>query len=183
MNPYAKIVDQLIREFPAFSIVHKEDSLLMKTIDIIFKIFTFGKLGNFMTNFVTTIGEKVYVPTSWNALPEVARAITLRHERIHMLQKKRYGALVFFFKYLFWPMPFLFAKARRDYEMEAYEESMRARLELLGTSQFADPEYRHHMVLVFTGPSYLWMWRSKSDILDWYDDAMKRISSEDKRSN
>src|SRR3972149_9289554 len=112
------------KEFPGFLIKKKTDSRMMRAIDLFLKIITFGQMKKFMSSFITTVGEVVYVPDNWDGKTEQNRMIVLRHERIHMRQAKRYTRPLFSFLYLFFPLPTVFAYFRMRLEREAYEESM-----------------------------------------------------------
>ena len=89
MLEYDKLINDLSNEFPGFEIIPKNQSTLMKIINVILKILSFGLMKTFMTTFVTTIGSKVYVPSSWE-WDETSKISVLRHERVHILQKKKY---------------------------------------------------------------------------------------------
>ena len=79
------LVAKIQTYFPDFKIVEKSSSTLMKIIGILM-FFAPG----FMTQFLTTLGDTVYVPSlSWaeSNLP------CLIHETVHMYDNKRLGIL------------------------------------------------------------------------------------------
>ena len=90
---YDKLLDEIKTEFPDFKLMKKKDSKLMNAIDGFLKVITFGQMMNFMESFVTTIGNTVYVPSAWDSKSPSAKAITMRHERVHMRQSKIMGRL------------------------------------------------------------------------------------------
>jgi len=73
----------------------------MKIIDIILKIISFGRIKEFMDNYTTTIGSKIYVPDSWETKSDNSRIITVRHEIVHIRQFKQYTFPLYIFLYLF----------------------------------------------------------------------------------
>ena len=78
--------------------------------------------------------------------------------------------------YLLWPLPILWAKGRRDLEMEAYAESIRATKEYYGDALLLTDSYRERMISHFTGGAYLWMWVSRKAVEKWYDDTVKKLT-------
>lgn len=175
---YTDLIRALLAEFPDFKIVPKRNSTLMKLADVFLRILSLGKMKAFMTNFITVMGNTVYVPDSWVDKDPTSRCIVLRHERVHLRQKKRVGDVYFTFLYLFWAFPFVFAYKRRDFEQEAYEESMRALVEYYGTWALEDDVYREDMIRHFTSAEYLWMWPFRPSIEAWYDGVVSKLSKE-----
>ncbi len=99
--------------------VLKEKSLFMKIINLFLSLFSITK--NFMTNFTTVIGNTVYVHGSFLSIPDdknmhmsELQIYIYFHEIIHIMQRKRYGKLKFYFNYLF------SQKFRNSAEIEAY---------------------------------------------------------------
>ena len=82
VEEYEKILNETKREFPDFEILPKNKSVLMKVIDAALRIITFGQMKNFMTRFITVIGNKVYVPDSWEDNTLTSKAEIIRHERV-----------------------------------------------------------------------------------------------------
>ena len=76
---YIDVLEDVKSEFPSFELVRKADSRFMKFLA--FLLF-FNKA--FMADFVTTIGNTIWVPDKWDKWPAVSRAEVLRHERIHL---------------------------------------------------------------------------------------------------
>lgn len=171
---YDVVMAQIRDEFPDFSIVRKADSRLMRFLAVLHFLATFGSK-KFMDTFTTVLGETVYVPAAWEdpSRKSVAeKIVTLRHERVHMRQRRRYGGFVYALMYM-GPFPVLFAWGRAELEKEAYEETLRATAELRG-AQFA-LKMREHIIGHFTGAEYLWMWVLRSQIERWFDAAYQKV--------
>jgi len=173
---YQKILDETKLEFTDFEILPKNKSVLMKTIDVALKIITFGQMKNFMTGFITTIGNKVYVPDVWDNNTLTSKAEIIRHERIHMRQAKRYGRFLFSLLYLALPLPTVFAYFRKKFEQEAYEESLKALYEYHGESVFT-PRLKNFFISHFVSANYFWMWPFQKNLESWYDGVVSKIKS------
>lgn len=80
---------------PKFKVAFKNESLLMKFLGV---LLFFNK--GFMTQYITTIGYTVYVPTEqqYKANPEMYLDV-LTHEFVHMMDYKKYK-LLFSLSYL-----------------------------------------------------------------------------------
>ena len=170
--------EDIRKEFPDFLILRKEDSRFMRLLDFLLKLITFWQMKDFMVSFTTTIGNTIYVPSTWAVRPAKSKMIILRHERVHMRQHRRLG-LWYSISYLLFPLPAVWAYFRMKYEMEAYEESIRAIAEYYGTASFT-PVMRRSFVGHFTGPEYFWTWPWKARIERWYDATLARIIVERK---
>lgn len=171
---YEALLAEVKREFPEFQVVKKSESRLMRAIDGFLRVATFGKMETFMTGFITTIGTTMYVTDTWDSRSPATRAITLRHERVHMRQSREWGRFLFSFFYLFF-LPTVFAWGRTRFEKEAYEESLRAYHEYYG-SKFFTPALREDIVRHFTSAEYFWAWPWRRSIEKWYDDVVSSIT-------
>lgn len=161
-------------EFPEFKLVKKSDSSFMKLLGFLLKLITLWQQDQFMTAFVTTVGTTVYTPAQWYDWNDFNRAVILRHERVHMRQKQRYGVF-YLISYLLLPVPAVFAYYRTKFEMEAYAESMRAVHENGG--DLYNVEFKNRMIRHFTSAEYFWAWPFRKKIERWYDDTRERIHS------
>jgi len=172
------MLDQLIeetrKEFPDFKTVRKRDSRLMKTINVFLMIISFGLMRSFF-RFYTTLGTTIYVPDSWDTSSEISRAATIRHERVHMRQARKYTRFVFSFLYLFVFFPAGLAYFRMRFEKEAYEESIRAMYEYAGPEAIQDEVYRDKIITHFTSAEYYWMWPFRKSLEAWYDGVVKKV--------
>ena len=173
---YAQLLEEIQLEFPDFKIIQKSESKLMKVLNFLLLIISFGQAREFMTHFTTTLGTKVYVTDDWDTDEATSRISLLRHERIHMRQARKYSQPLFSFLYLFVLFPIGLAYFRMKFEKEAYAESVKADIELHGTYRVLSPEYKAWLAGQFTGAGYLWTWPFKKSIDMWVtktiDDAI-----------
>jgi hypothetical protein len=172
---YEDVIKEIAEQFPDFELKAKEDSSFMKLLSFFFRIISFGKVDNFLTQYTITIGRRIYLPKNWFLLPDKYKASILRHELVHMRQMKKYTLPVFLFVYLLLPFPLFLSWFRARLEWEAYEESLRDEYELHGTKYLLSEEYKTSIVELFTGPAYGWMWPFRKRVEKWYDDAVKKI--------
>src|SRR5262249_61007879 len=114
-------------------------------------------------------------PDQWETTPDVARLITLHHERVHLRQRRRYGDFWMTFLYLvpFFPLGLAYGRAR--IEWEAYVETIRATARYRGLSAARSPELRQYIVRQFTSGAYGWMWPFRKTIARWYDAALASL--------
>ena len=170
-------IDEMRAEFPAFRIVPKRGHWPSRVLDLALKLITFGGQSSYLTRYHTVIGDTLYVPPTWDQMRDLDRVILLRHERVHLRQRRRYGSLGMTFLYLipFFPLGLAYGRAR--IEWEAYEETLRATAELLGPEAARSPSLRAHIVQRFTGPDYGWMWPFERTVQAWYDRALANLST------
>ncbi len=107
------------------------------------------------------------------------RAIVLRHERVHLRQRRRLGLPLMAFVYLVPILPLGLAWGRARLEWEAYAETLRATAELKGLDAARSPELRHQIVGSFSGPAYGWMWPFKGQVESWYDQVIADLVARD----
>ncbi len=175
MDPSEQFVAELAHEFPKFRIVEKDTDFLSQSIDIALKIVTLGRQRSYLDGYYTVLGYTLYVPPGWARASPVDRVITLRHERIHLRQRERYGFPLMAFLYLvpFFPLGLAYGRARLEWE--AYEETLIATAELAGLDAARSPALRARIVGRFVGPDYGWMWPFPKQVGRWYDAAMVRL--------
>lgn len=163
-------------EFPRFRVIPKRDSPLSKAIDVALRVITFGGQRTFMTQYYTVIGDRLYVPDDWDSTDPISAVCTLRHERVHLRQRRRWTLPGMAFIYLvpFFPLGLAYGRAR--IEWEAYEETIRATWELRGEARAR--LLRGHIVSRFTSADYGWMWPFASQVERWFDEAVERIAKE-----
>ncbi|MFW5741241.1 MAG: hypothetical protein ACOC1F_12835, partial [Myxococcota bacterium] len=147
-------IEELKQEFPRFRIVYKREDALSKLIDRVLRVLTFGAQDAYMTHYHTVLGNTLYVPDHWDETPCLSRVITLRHERVHLRQRRRYGDVLMAFLYLFPFFPMGLAYGRARIEWEAYSETIRATAELRGLDKASHPSLRQHVVKQFTTGAY-----------------------------
>lgn len=175
MEHSQRFVADLQAEFPAFCIRRKRGDPLSRAIDLALRLVTLGGQRHYLTRYHTVIGDTLYVPETWDALPDLDRVILLRHERVHLRQRRRYGAALMAFLYLvpFFPLGLAYGRAR--IEWEAYTETLRATAELCGEAAVKSERLRIEIVRRFTGPDYGWMWPFRSVVEAWYDRVVAEL--------
>jgi hypothetical protein len=172
----AELIAEIADEFPGFRLVAKRESALSLALDRVLKVLTFGAQSQFLTHYHTVLGYRLYTPDTWATTPELERVIVLRHERVHLRQRRRYGFLLMAFLYLIPFLPLGLAYGRARLEWEAYRETLRATAELLGLDRARSPELRARIVERFTGGAYGWMWPFRSQVERWYDRALAELA-------
>lgn len=174
----AAFLDELRREFPHFRIIPKAHSRLSRAIDLALRALTFGQMRTFMTQYHTVIGDTLYVPPGWDHTSPISQVLTLRHERVHLRQRRRYTLPGMAFLYLCPLFPLGLAYGRARIEWEAYTETILATAELCGVAAAKSPHLREHIVTQFLSPSYGWMWPFRSTIEGWYDEVIATLPAD-----
>lgn len=175
------LLREILAEFPAFRIVPKAGDPFSIAIDVGLRVITLGAQRHYMTRYHTVIGDTLYVPEAWSTMTDVARVILLRHERVHLRQRRCYGMLPFALLYLlpFFPLGLAWFRAR--FEWEAYRETLRATAELRGLPALDDPLLRSEIVRRFVSGDYGWMWPFPRTVQRWYDQAVAELRGEHQR--
>ncbi len=168
-------------EFPEFEIRYKRESKLQRAIHHALRAVTFGGQKVYLTQYYTVLFGKLWVPDSWDRLPDIDRVILLRHERVHLRQRRRMGDVAMAVVYLvpFFPIGLAWGRAR--IEWEAYEETLRATAEFYGHDAAA--RLKGHLVARFVGPDYGWMWPFPKQVEGWIDRALSSIAKGDTPEN
>jgi len=169
-------------EFPTFRIRPKAGNAFSGLIDIALKCVTLGSMRRYLTHYHTVIGNTLYVCAAWHGMSDVARVILLRHERVHLRQRQRYGFALFAFLYLVPFLPLGLAYGRARLEWEAYRETLRATAELDGIEAVRRGPLREEIVRRFVSADYGWMWPFRKSIGKWFDDAVSELAGEAKQS-
>jgi hypothetical protein len=164
-----RFLAELAQEFPHFRIVPKRGDALSRAIDLALRLVTLGGQRHYLTHYHTVIGDTLYVPETWEQMGDVERVILLRHERVHLRQRRRYGGPLMTFLYLVPFLPLGLAYGRARIEWEAYTETLRATAELRGAAAVQNAQLRRQIVQRFVGPDYGWMWPFRSVVEGWYD--------------
>jgi len=168
-------IEQIRHEFPGFRIVPKAQDRVSRAIDAALKIVTLGGQRHYLTQYHTVIGYTLYVPESWETATDIDRVILLRHERVHLRQRQRYGFALMAFLYLvpFFPLGLAYGRARLEWE--AYDETLRATAEHYGLAAVKAKDFRERIIRRFTGPDYGWMWPFRATVEGWYDRAVSEL--------
>jgi len=173
-----ELIESICTEFPRFRVIPKVGNALSIAIDIALKLITGGAQRRYLSHYHTVIGDTLYVPPGWSAMTDVDRVILLRHERIHLRQRRRMGTVVMTLVYLLPFLPLGLAYGRARIEWEAYCETLRATAELRGIEAARAPALRREIVRRFTGGDYGWMWPFRRQVERWYDEAVTRLAVE-----
>jgi hypothetical protein len=173
------LVVQIRTEFPRFSIVNKRGDALSRAIDIGLKILTLGGQRLYLTHYHTVLGDTLYVPPAWDETPDGARVVTLRHERVHLRQRRRLGTLRMVLLYALPFLPLGMAYGRARIEWEAYAETIRATWEVFGPAAARSAELRAHVVRQFTSAAYGWMWPFPRTVGRWHDAVLAELDQND----
>lgn len=178
MSKAERLIAEITAEFPKFRSIPKRDSLLSRAIDRLLVVLTLGAQRRYLTHYHTVIGYTLYTPASWESTPDDDRVIVLRHERVHLRQRRRYGLPLMAFLYLvpFFPVGLAYGRARLEWE--AYTETLRATAELGGIARARSPELKQKILDRFTGGDYGWMWPFRTRVERWYDTVLAEIELE-----
>jgi hypothetical protein len=163
-------------EFPAFAILPKRTSALQRAIAVALAIITLGGQRHYLTRYHTVLFGKLWVPDSWDSMGDDERYILLRHERIHLRQRRRMGDLTMAFVYLVPFFPLFLAWGRARIEWEAYVETIRATAEVRGLA--AARALESEIVRRYTGPDYGWMWPFSSVVRGWFREVIDDLEAE-----
>lgn len=176
MSPAESFVAEIRAEFPSFRIVPKEASRFCRLIDVVLRVVTLGAQRRFLTHYHTVIGATLYVPPDWERRSWQEKVVTLRHERVHLRQFRRYGRVGMTLLYLLPLLPIGLAWGRARLEWEAYAETLRATAEVLGEEAASDPRLHDHIVRQFTSGAYGWMWPFPRAVRGWIARELRRAS-------
>ncbi|HUU87037.1 MAG TPA: hypothetical protein VMX17_04700 [Candidatus Glassbacteria bacterium] len=168
-------LEEIESEFPSFEIVEKSNSLFMKIIYYLLLIITLGGQKAFMQSYTTTIGNTVYVSSSWERYSVFSKVSLLRHERIHMRQAKKYGMFLYSFLYLMFPLPVGLAYYRAKFEKKAYEETISFAYAEGGEAYVKRVLFREHIISQFTTGKYFWMWPFRKSVEKWFDKTVDEL--------
>ena len=160
-------------EFPTFEILRKRDSALQKAIGQFLAMVTLGGQRHYLTRYHTVLFGKLYVPDAWDAMDDGARYVLLRHERVHLRQRRRMGDVAMALVYLLPLFPVGLAWGRARIEWEAYVETIVATAELYGLD--AARALEGEIVRRYVGPDYGWMWPFPATIRKWFADVIERL--------
>lgn len=170
-------LDELKRLHPKLAVIPKGESRLCRLIDRTLKVITFGGMRGFQTSFVTTLGQRIYVPDDWAQWPAGQRYCILRHEAVHVGQFRRFSFPLMVVMYLLLPLPVGFAPGRTWLEWQGYRETLRAHWQVYGRDEARSRELTEHIVARFVGPEYAWMWVAGSQVRRWVQRELARLEA------
>ncbi|HEY8042139.1 MAG TPA: hypothetical protein VIF15_20185 [Polyangiaceae bacterium] len=173
---HVELLRDLRREFPRFAVVPKRGDALQRAIAVALAVITLGGQRHYLTRYHTVLFGKLYVPDAWATMDDHARYILLRHERVHLQQRRRMGDLAMAFVYLVPFFPLFLAWGRARIEWEAYVETIRATAEVHGLD--AARALEGELVRRYVGPDYGWMWPFPRTIRRWFAEVMADLEAE-----
>ncbi len=175
MNRVQLLLAEMKSEFPSFRMCAKGHSRLMRSIDVFLRLVTLGQQTRFLTEYHTILGSTLFLAPGWDGMAAADKLVLLRHERVHLRQSKRLGAMGMAFVYLipFFPLGLAYGRARLEWE--AYRETLRATFELKGLDEVRSTTLRHRIISRFTGPDYGWMWPFRKAVEAWYDSFVAEL--------
>jgi len=165
----------LREEFPRLRLVEKERDWFSKLIAFVLRIVTMGGQSTYLTQYVTTLGQTIYLPSGWSTRSETSKYIVLRHEAVHLRQFRRFTFIGMAFLYLVPFLPVGLAYGRARLEWEAYAETLRVVAEVHGLEQAQDAALQQHIVDQFCKGGYGWMWPFPRVIRRWIDACIAEI--------
>ncbi|MGC4079451.1 MAG: hypothetical protein QM702_20910 [Rubrivivax sp.] len=171
-----ELLRDIKKEFPRFEIKKKRTSSLQRAIHVALAVITFGGQRVYLTRYHTVLFGVLWVPDAWDEMSDEDKYVLLRHERVHLRQRKRMGDFVMAWVYLVPFFPVFLAYGRARIEWEAYIETIRATAEIYGIEAAAS--LREHIVKRFTGPEYGWMWPFPKTVNAWFDEALADVRAE-----
>jgi hypothetical protein len=169
------LLAEIRAEFPSFELRYKIDDRLQRAIHVALSLLTLGGQRIYLTGYYTVMFGKLWIPESWDRLSDLDRYILLRHERVHLRQRRRMGDVWMAFVYLVPFFPLFLAYGRARIEWEAYTETLRATAEVYGVD--AAERQRSHIVGRFVGGQYGWMWPFPRTVNRWFDEVIAELRS------
>jgi hypothetical protein len=170
------LLREIREEFPTFAIVPKRTSRLQRAIALVLAVVTLGGQRHYLTRYHTVLFGKLWVPGAWDRMSDDDRYILLRHERVHLRQRRRMGDVWMALAYLLPLFPLFLAWGRARIEWEAYVETIRATAEVRGLD--AARALEDEIVRRYTGPDYGWMWPFPSAVRRWFREVIADLEAE-----
>jgi len=164
---YAALCAAIEREVPRFRIVRKDRASSQRLIHRVLWVLSLGRMRDYLSRYVTTLGSVVYVPPDFDTWDEGARVVVLHHERVHLRQFQRLGWVPMTLLYLLGGLPVGLAWGRARLEREAYAATIGATLALEGEA--AARALRPEVIRRFCSADYLWMWPFPKAVGRWFD--------------
>jgi len=173
---HERFLSEILSEFPQFEIRRKRASGLQRAIARALALVTFGGQVHYLTRYHTVLFGKLYVPDAWDEMDDDARYVLLRHERVHLRQRRRMGDLTMALVYLLPVLPLFLAWGRARIEWEAYVETIRATAEVFGLE--AARSLEDEIVRRYVGPDYGWMWPFPRRVRAWFRQVIVELETQ-----
>jgi hypothetical protein len=170
------LLEEIRGEFPDFEIRRKHHSRLQRAISLALAVVTLGGQRRYLTHYHTVFFGKLYVPDAWDRMSDAGRYVLLRHERVHLQQRRRMGDLAMAIAYLFVWLPLGLSWGRARIEWEAYVETIRATAEVFGLG--AARSLETDIVRRYVGPDYGWMWPFPGVVRGWFREVIADLEAE-----
>lgn len=140
---------QLAAELPGFRVAYKDESRGQRALGRLVGLWN----PHYLTRYTTVLGRTVWMPSrAWRAQRSPRDLyLLLRHEAVHLRDMRRFPILFQLSYALLLPAVLTL---RAVWELRAYDETVRATVELDGALSEEQLEY---IVGCFTGPDYLFM--------------------------
>jgi hypothetical protein len=171
-----RLLQEMRDEFPDFAIRTKRSSRLQRAIAGALAVVTLGGQRHYLSRYHTVMFGKLYVPDAWEPMDDDARYVLLRHERVHLRQRRRMGDFAMAVVYLLPILPLFLAWGRARIEWEAYEETIRATAEVHGLD--AARALEDEIVRRYVGPDYGWMWPFAGSVRRWFARVIEELADE-----
>jgi hypothetical protein len=172
---HGRLLEDIRREFPSFEIRPKRTSALQRLIAGALAVVTLGGQRRYLTHYHTVLFGKLYVPDAWDGMDDAARYVLLRHERVHLRQRRRMGDVPMALVYLLPLFPLFLAWGRARIEWEAYVETIRATAEVHGLDAARGLE--DEIVRRYVGPDYGWMWPFPRTVRRWFHATIAELEA------
>lgn len=171
-----EFVAALARRSSPVRIVAKAEVAHQRLADRALRVLSLGGQDRYLTEYVTTLGHTIYVPSSWASRDAGERLAVLRHELVHVEQFERIGLVGMVLLYGLLPLPFGLAWFRAQLELEAYRVTIEATAEIDGLEAATSDDLRAFVVARFVGPDYLWMWPFRSMVDRWVRSVQDEVA-------
>jgi hypothetical protein len=100
---YRELVDALTAD--GVRLITKDRVWHQRALDRLLPALTLGGQSAYLDRYVTTIGRSIYLTPDWERRPLADRYATLRHEKVHLDQFRRWGLVPMAIAYLLLPLP------------------------------------------------------------------------------
>lgn len=163
--------DSLTSNLPDQAVIKIKTGLVWTVLHSLVFLITFGQ-NNRYKDFVTTIGNRIYVPLSWwTVADDLTKLAVIKHELVHVTQYKKFGfgnpmlgLVPYWLVYLLLPLPLGLAYFRYLIERPAYLKGILTLKEYGGDYQ----SELNHAVDVLTGSSYGWAWPFPKSVKEYF---------------
>ena len=184
MGRYDDKLNQIRETYPRFEVVPKAGSRFMLVINWFLKnVLRTGD--DFMTRFITTIGNTMYTNEKWETRSDDDRYCILVHEVTHTEQMHNFpfGKHFWFLNWFLFPLAYVLILPtkwtfRAKFEREAFTRQIIAMV-ALNRIDPANPVHIKYIldwvVPLFSGPNYFYM-AGKDDTVRYFTDLLEKLA-------